>query len=87
MNTPFIGEYLKQIENLYGGSLNHWVGGLVHITVQTRCVIQYLTMKISCYMNSPTEPAFLSLIYGMEYLMYHPQEDIIYSRNNIFKLN
>ena len=38
-------------------------------------------------MNAPTEPAFLSLRNGMEYLLHHPHEPIIYSRKKIFKLN
>ena len=80
MATYLIGEYLKQIENSHIGSLNHWVCGLMYITVQTRYNIQYLTMRLSGYMNAPTEPDFLALRHGMEYLMHHPHETIIYSR-------
>ena len=38
-------------------------------------------------MNYTTENSFISLKYVMEYLMHHPHEPIVYSRNNIFKLN
>ena len=59
----------------------------MHITVQTRYDIQYLIMRLSGYINAPTEPAFLALRHGMEYFMYQPHEPITYSRNNVFKLN
>ena len=79
MATPIIVEEMTQIENSHGGSLNHWVGGLMRITVQTFYVLQYLTMHLSLYMNSPTEPAFVALVHGMEYIMYHTHEPIMYS--------
>ena len=44
-------------------------------------------MKLSGYMNSPIESKFISLRHGMEHFMHHPHKPIIYSRNNIFKLN
>ena len=53
MATPFIGAELKQIEKSHGGSLNHWVGGLMYIIVQTCYDLQYLTMRLSGYMNAP----------------------------------
>ena len=56
----------------------------MHITVQTRYGVQYLIMRLSVYMNSPTEPAFLDLKHVMEYLMHHPHEPIMYSRKNIY---
>ena len=59
-------------------SLNHWVGGLIHITVQTFYDIQYITIRLSVYMNDPIEPEFLAFGHGMEYLMHHPHETIIY---------
>ena len=65
MATPLIGEELKQIEKLHGGSLNNWVGGIMHITFQTCYDLQYLIMPLSGYINAPTEPAFLVLKYGM----------------------
>ena len=65
MATPLIGEDLKQIDKFHGGSLNHWVGGLMHITVQTRYYLQYLTMCLSGYMYAPTEPTFLALKHGI----------------------
>ena len=52
MDTPIIGEYLKQIEKSHGGSLNHWDGGIMHITVQTCYDHQYLTVRLSGYMNA-----------------------------------
>ena len=82
MATPLIG--LKNLNEIsHGGSLNHWVGGLFHITVQTRYALQYHTMLLSWYMNAPIETSFLSLRHGMEYIMYHPHEPIMYSRKNI----
>ena len=44
-------------------------------------------MRLSVYMNAPTEPDFLELRNGMEYLMYHSHELIIYSRKKLFKVN
>ena len=31
----------------------------------------------SGYINAPTEPFFIDLKHGMEYLMHHPQEPIV----------
>ena len=44
-------------------------------------------MNLSVYINAKKEPTFLLLRNGIEYLMYHPNEPIIYSRRNVFKLN
>ena len=38
-------------------------------------------------MNSPTQPEFIAIRHGMEYLMHQPHEPIIYSTKNILKLN
>ena len=65
MATPLIGEELKQIEKSHGGSINQWVGGLMHITIQTFYGLQYLTMCLSGYMNAPTEPDFPDIKHGM----------------------
>ena len=81
--TPLIVSELKQIDKSHGGSPNHWVGGLMHITVQTRYDLQYLAMSISGYMNAPTEPSFLALKNDMEYITDHKHEPIMYSRNKI----
>ena len=59
MDTPYI-------EKSHGGSLNHWVGGLMHITLQTHFDLQYLTMLPSGYINAPTEPDFLALKHVVE---------------------
>ena len=59
----------------------------MHLTVQTHYDIQCLTIELGVYMNPPTEPLFISLRHGMEYLMHHTREPIIYSRKNIFILN
>ena len=56
MFTSIIGDKLKQVEIYHGGSINHWVGGLIHITVQKRYDLQYLTIHLTCYMKAPTEP-------------------------------
>ena len=54
MATPLIGAELKKIEKTHGGYLNHWVGGLMHITVQNSSYLQYITMRLSGYINAPT---------------------------------
>ena len=82
---PIIGEDLKQIDKLHGLSLNHWVGGIMHITFQTRYDIQYLIMLLDGYMNAPIEPDFISLKNYMEYIMHHTHEPIMYSRKKIYK--
>ena len=85
MSTPLIVSELKQIEKTHGGSLNHWFGGLMNITVQTCYDLQYLTIQLSGYMNASTEPAFLALKHGMEYLMHHPHEPIMHPRKKIHR--
>ena len=87
MAIPLIGEELEQIKKSHGVSLSHWIGGLVHITVQIIYDIQYLTIHFSGYINAPTEPAFLCIGRSMEYFMQHLHEPIIYSRNKNFKTN
>ena len=73
MDTNLIVEELKEMEKYHGGSINHWFGGIIHITVQNRYDLQYLTMHLSGYINAPTEPAFLDLKYVMYYLMNNPK--------------
>ena len=85
MATPLIVAKLKKIEKSHGRSLNHWVGGLMHITVQNCYDLQYLTIHLSGYMNAPTETVFLALKNGMEYLMQYLHEPIIYSRKKIHR--
>ena len=85
MDTPLIGEDLKKIEKSRGGYLNNWVCGLMHITVQTRYDLQYLTTRLRGFINAPTKLSFIALKHGMEYHMHHPNEPIMYSRNNINK--
>ena len=57
------------------------------ITENTHYDLQYLTVCISGYMNDPTQPALLDIRYGMEYLMHHPHEPVMYSTNIFFKTN
>ena len=85
MATPIIREELKQINKSHGGSLNQWVGGLMHTTVQTRYDLQYIKIRLSGYMNAPTQPAFISLKHDMEYLMHDPHETIMYSIKKIHR--
>ena len=54
MDTPLIETDLNQIDKSHGVSLNHWVGGLMHITVQTHYDTQYIIMRLSDYINAPT---------------------------------
>ena len=44
-------------------------------------------MLLIGYINDPTEPEFLALGHGMEYIMNHTHEPIIYARKNISKTN
>ena len=83
MPTHIMKEKLKQIVKSHGNSLNHWYSVLMHITVQTLYDLQYLTMHLSGYMNSPTEPSFHVLRHGMEYLIQHSHAPIMYSINII----
>ena len=84
MAKPLIGEYLK-IDKSHGGPLDHWVGGLIQITIQTRYDIQYITMRLSDYMNAPEEHAFIAFKHGMKYIIHHPHEPIMYSRKIIHR--
>ena len=59
----------------------------MHITVHTCYDIQYHTMRLSGSMNDPTEISLISIRYGMEYIMNHSHEHIMYSRNKVFKTN
>ena len=59
----------------------------MNTTVKTRYGLQYLTMRLSRYMNSPTETAFLALRHGIEYLTHHPHLPIMYSIYFVNKLN
>ena len=54
MATTIIGAELKKVYESHEVYLNHLVGGLVHITVQTCYDLQYLTMHLSNYMNAKT---------------------------------
>ena len=81
MATPLIGEEVRQIDKSRGGLINHWVGVLIHINIQTLYNLQYLTINISGYMNAPKEPDPLALKQGREFIMNHPHERIIYSGN------
>ena len=72
MATHIIGEEMKQIYKSHGGSLNHWAGVLIRITVKTFYELQYIRMRLSGYINAPTEPSCLNLKHVMEYLMHHP---------------
>ena len=65
MDTPLIIEELKKIEKSHGGSFYHWVGFLIHITVQVRYDLQYFTMHLIGHINSPTEHALIALRRGI----------------------
>ena len=65
MATTLVGEDLKLIDRLHGGYFNHWVGGIMHRTVQNRCGLQYSTMRLSGYISASTEPNLLALKHGM----------------------
>ena len=56
MATQLIAYELKQVEQNHGGSRNHWVVGIINITVKKWYNLQYLTMITSGNMNDPTEP-------------------------------
>ena len=42
-------------------------------------------MTLSDYMNAPIKSDFIDLKHGMEYLIHHPHEPIMYSRKKIYK--
>ena len=44
-------------------------------------------MRLGGYMNVPTEPTLLALKHVMEYIMQHPHEPVMYSRNKMYKTN
>ena len=55
----------------------------MHTTAQTCYNLQYLTMRLSGYMNALTEPEFIAIKHGMEYIMHHPYDPIMYPRKKI----
>ena len=57
----------------------------MNINVQTFYDLKYLTMLLSVYMNTPTEPDSIALKHGMEYIIHHPHEPIMYSGKKIYK--
>ena len=57
----------------------------MHTTVQNLHDLQYTPMRLSGYMNEPTEPGLLDPKHGMKYLMHHPHEPIMYSRKKIHR--
>ena len=57
----------------------------MHITVQTCYDLQYLTIKLSGYINSPEEHTFINIKHGIEYLIHHPHEPIMYPGKKIHK--
>ena len=59
----------------------------MRITVQNLYDIQYLTMRLSGYTNAPKEPALLALRHGMDHLMHHPHEPMMYSIKKSFNKN
>ena len=65
MNKSLNKEKLEKIQKIHEGSLNHWVGGLMHTTVQTRYGLQYMAMRLSGYTNALTETDFLAIKHGM----------------------
>ena len=62
---------IKKLENSHGGSLNHWVGGLMKITVQIHCDIQYIAMILSGYVHTPTKPSFFTPFLNISHPTYH----------------
>ena len=50
----------------------------MHITVKTRYDLQYITMRLSGYMNAPIETELIDLKHGMEHIMHFPHEPIMY---------
>ena len=66
MATHLIVVDLNKVDKSNGGLLNYSVGGLMHITVQTCYDLQYITMRLSGYMNAPAEPAFIDLKHSIE---------------------
>ena len=58
-----------------------------YVKIPKRSFKRYIDLNGVCNMNYQTEYAFTAFRNGMESIMHPPHEPIMYSRNNIFKLN
>ena len=53
MQLIIVQDSIKKIEGTNRGSLDHFVGAPVHVTVQTKYDIKYITLRLSRYTNIP----------------------------------
>ena len=60
-----VANNIKSIEDKQGIYLNHLVGSLIHVTVQTIYDMNYMLMCLSGYMNILSVPVFRSLRHSM----------------------
>jgi hypothetical protein len=71
---------LHAVKKRYGGSLFHWNGILLHVTITTRIDLGYAIMRLSGYLADPTEAIFEALDHTMRYLFFYRHMPIIYPR-------
>jgi hypothetical protein len=65
-DSPILtGSALHAVEKSYGGSLCHWNGILLHVTITTRMDLGYAIMRLSGYLAAPTEAIFEALDHTM----------------------
>jgi hypothetical protein len=67
----FTGSKLHALEKQYVGSLFHWNGILLHVTITTRLDLGYSIMRISGYLAAPTEVIFKAIDHTIRYLYFY----------------
>jgi hypothetical protein len=65
-----VGASLEKIEDQHGGSLYHWNGVLLHVTVTTRVDINYAIMRIAGYLLPPNDVIFEGLSHTTRHLFF-----------------
>jgi hypothetical protein len=71
-DSPILtGSALHKLENKYDGSLFHWNGIILHITITTRVDMGHAIMRLSGYLASPNEAIFEALDQTMRYLYFY----------------
>jgi hypothetical protein len=79
------GYALRDVELQYGGSLFHWNGVLLHVTLTTRSYIGYTIMHIAGYLATPKIVIFEGLEHTMRYLYVYHHIPILYSHRPMNK--
>jgi hypothetical protein len=85
-DSPILtGSTLHDIKKQYGGSLFHWNGILLHVTITTHVDLGYAIMPISGYLAAPTKVIFKALDHTMQYLYFNRHKPIFYPRRPLIK--